>query len=118
MSFILYISQESSDKIDVSPTLSKACNKPCFHIQSNNNNKKKRKNKCDPKNPSHSKLDNFGEVQCCVPMSVGNVFSVIKQPHSKDIKMQLLLPTHEREKPAWRPLVLWQKAVQLELGGR
>lgn len=80
--------------------------------------KKERKNKCDPKNPSHSKLDNFGEVQCCVPMSVGNVFSVIKQPHSKDIKMQLLLPTHEREKPAWRPLVLWQKAVQLELGGR
>ena len=34
-SFILYISQESSEEIDIFPTLSKVRNEPCYHIQSN-----------------------------------------------------------------------------------
>lgn len=35
MSFILYISQEISEEIDISPTLSKVRDEPCYHIQSN-----------------------------------------------------------------------------------
>lgn len=35
MSFILYISQEGSEEIDVFPTLSKVRDEPCYHIQSN-----------------------------------------------------------------------------------
>ena len=55
---------------------------------------KKKKNKHErinvtPQNPSHTKLDNIGEVQCCVPL-VGKVLSVINQPHSGEIKMYLL----------------------------
>lgn len=35
MSFILYISQEGSEEIDVFSTLSKVRDEPCYHIQSN-----------------------------------------------------------------------------------